>query len=126
MITETREDQHGAVRFLRRHDFRQVMRHPESWLAVQAFDPTPFHRALEQVRAAGFDICDLPALQARDPDWQRNWWVLTVLLSRDVPAPSRAIPRRSRNSRDRCPCPGSCRRAAGSPSRALTTSACRG
>ncbi|WP_434420128.1 GNAT family N-acetyltransferase [Nannocystis pusilla] len=92
LITETREDQHGAVQFLRRHDFRRVMRHPESWLTVQTFDPTPFTRALEQVQAAGIDICDLPALQARDPDWQRKWWALTVLLLRDVPAPEPRTP----------------------------------
>nr|WP_276605015.1 GNAT family N-acetyltransferase [Nannocystis sp. RBIL2] len=92
LITETREDQHGALHFLRRHEFRQTMRHPESWLAVQAFDPTPFARALAKVQAAGIDLCDLPALQARDPDWQRNWWALNVLLAQDVPAPEPTNP----------------------------------
>lgn len=86
LITGTREDQHGALRFLQRHGFRQVARHPESWLEVRSFDPAPFARVLEKVQTAGVEIHGLPALQARDPDWKRKWWELHGLLLQDVPA----------------------------------------
>ena len=86
LVVETREDQLGGVHFLRRHGFRQVLRHPESWLEVQAFDSTRFPGALEKVQGAGIEICDVPALAAKDPDWKRNMWVLIGLLLRDVPA----------------------------------------
>lgn len=84
---ETRENQTGALRFLSRRGFKQVMRLPIAHLDVASFDPAPFAAYPERMDRLGIRILPLTAVQAMDEDWKRKLWDLDWLLEQDVPTP---------------------------------------
>jgi len=92
LTTQTREDQPEGIGFLERRGYTVSLREPQSRLDLRAFDPAHFVPLLERVRASGIAIVSLPELQARDPDWKRNWWVLDCALAKDVPSSEPVTP----------------------------------
>ncbi len=92
LTTGTRTDKIGALAFLAKYGFTQVMRHPSSTLDVQAFDGEAFAPILEKVRQAGFKIYSMTELRARNPNWIRVWYDLELQINDDVPAADRGEP----------------------------------
>jgi GNAT superfamily N-acetyltransferase len=88
----TQEDQPGALAFLAKRGFTQIMRFPSSALQVTAFDPTPFAPAVAKMTARGIRIVTLAELQQRDPDWQRKTWELDCTCTLDEPLPDTFTP----------------------------------
>lgn len=87
IITETRENQVGAVAFLEKLGFEQEMRNPVSQLDVQGFDPSRFARAAQQMRQHGIEAHSLIELMESDPDHRRKLWMLEWDVLQDVPFP---------------------------------------
>ena len=92
LTTGTRTDKTGALAFLAKHGFTEVMRHPSSTLDVQAFDGAAFAPILEKVRQAGFKIYSMTELKARNPNWIRIWYDLELAINDDVPTADRGEP----------------------------------
>ncbi len=87
IITETRENQLGAIAFLEKLGFRQEMRNPVSLLDVQAFDPSQFADAAERMRQHGIEARPLTELMESDPNHRRKLWKLEWDITQDVPFP---------------------------------------
>lgn len=85
--SDTRENQTGALRFLAKHGFKQVMRAPISHLDVPSFDPDPFANTLNKVQDLGIQIDSLAELAAIGDTWKRKLWDLDWELLQDVPFP---------------------------------------
>ncbi len=85
IISRTREDQMDALVFLDKREFKQVMRHPVSYLDVLKFDPKPFAGKLASVEALGIEIRPLAELTEEFPDWKRRLWDLDWEIYQDAP-----------------------------------------
>lgn len=81
----TREDKTGAVSFLTKRGYEQVMRGQNSRLTLADFDPTKFADVVERVSESGIRIVPLAQLKEEDPEWRTKLWELDWLLSLDVP-----------------------------------------
>ena len=101
VISNTREDQADALRFLAKRGFRQQMRFPVSHLDVAAFDPAPFGSKVATVEASGIAIRPLAEVAATDPDWKRKLWDLEWELLQDVPSPEPLTRQTFENFEDR-------------------------
>ncbi len=88
----TGEDQPAAIRFLTNRGFHQQMRFPSSALAVAAFNPAPFARAVDKMMARGIQIVPLAELQASDRRWQEKTWELDCTCTLDEPLPDTFTP----------------------------------
>jgi len=86
-----REDMIRSVRFLKDRGFREAMRNWESRLDVAAFDPTPYRKLDEKMRAQGIQIKTLRELEG-DPHRNRRLYELENELSKDVPHPEPRTP----------------------------------
>ena len=93
LTSNTREDRPGAVRFLEKRGFRQVMRYPRSLLQVADFDPQPYAALLEMVQASGIELITVVELRNSDPEWLQHFYDLTELqIMPDVPLPDPYTP----------------------------------
>jgi GNAT superfamily N-acetyltransferase len=63
------------------------MRWPESQLDVPSFEATKFANLARHVQQQGIRIYQISALQALDPDWQRNLYELDWACALDEPSP---------------------------------------
>lgn len=86
-----REDMARGVRFLAERGFREDHRVWESWLDVQAFDPTPFAVAEERIQAQSIEIKSFAELAA-DPARDRKLYDLFVAVVADEPRPEPYTP----------------------------------
>ena len=91
LIAETRESKKGAIVFLQKRGFEQVMRYPISHLDVAQFDPQPFASATERVDASEIEIKSVAELMDEDPDWLRKVWDLECAVQKDIPYPDELI-----------------------------------
>jgi GNAT superfamily N-acetyltransferase len=85
--TSSREDQAGALCFVAKRGFKQVMRAPISHLDVPGFDPAPFAGVQAKVEGLGIRILSLVELAALDTNWKRKLWDIEWELMQDVPFP---------------------------------------
>jgi ribosomal protein S18 acetylase RimI-like enzyme len=82
-----RETMPASVAFLVRRGFREIMRTWETRLDLTRFDPAPFVRYLDRVRAAGVTITTLAEECRRDPDALRRAYALHNAVLGDIPSP---------------------------------------
>lgn len=86
LVANTRENRPGAMRFLEKRGFQQVMREEVSRLDPVTFDAARFAEKMEQVRASGVEIKTLAELQVEDPDWKRKTYDVDWECLKDVPS----------------------------------------
>jgi mycothiol synthase len=87
----TRETLPEAMAFLEKRGFREIMRHWESHLDMNAFDPAPFAADAQRAAASGIVVKSYAEL-ADDPDRDRKFHALFEALMRDVPSPEPPTP----------------------------------
>jgi GNAT superfamily N-acetyltransferase len=87
LVSWTKENQKGGLRFLRKRGFRQIFREPVSRLDSSAFDVADFLPRLDRVARDGIKITTLQELSATDPDWKRKLYELEWECLQDVPTP---------------------------------------
>lgn len=85
LVTSTREDFCGGIRFLEKAGFRERMREWESWLDACSFDPAPWARYARRVAEQGIEFKTVAEL-ASDPARDRKLYELEWLIDRDVPS----------------------------------------
>jgi len=83
-----RETDSYVIGFLVRRGFEEIMRAWENRLDTARFDPAPFARYLERVRAVGVIITTLAAEQQRGPDALRKAYDLHNAVVADIPSTS--------------------------------------
>lgn len=86
LVSFTREDRRGSIRFLRSRGFRQVMRTPVSRLDSASFDHGRFEAKVNRVLESGITIRTLRQLREDDPDWKRKVYELEWECLQDVPS----------------------------------------
>jgi GNAT superfamily N-acetyltransferase len=67
LLSDAREDQPHAVRFLTKRGFEQKMRAQVSRLDLASFDPTPFADKVARFEASGLVVKTLEEFEAEDP-----------------------------------------------------------
>jgi GNAT superfamily N-acetyltransferase len=85
------EDSANGIAFLEHHGFREEHRLWESHLEVGAFNPAPYERVTENVRAQGIRIVPLPELYAME-NWEHKLYELIIHIQGDMPAPEPFTP----------------------------------
>lgn len=88
---DTRENFEQSLHFLEKRGFKLKQRNEISRLDVQAFDPIPFERSFEKVKACGIEIQTLAELQKSDPDWLQKMYDFDCEVSVDVPSPAPVV-----------------------------------
>jgi mycothiol synthase len=101
IAASTREDHPGAVDFLTKRGFRQVLRSPMSELDVANFDFAPFSEYASRMRELAIQIFSLEEMGAVDPDWKRKFYELETEISRDVPSTDPLTPPTYENFQER-------------------------
>lgn len=86
LVSNTREHRTGAVRFLEKRGFRQVMRIPVSRLDPATFDNERFEEKVQRVLASGITIKTLREVSEQDPDWMQKLYDLEWECVQDVPS----------------------------------------
>jgi GNAT superfamily N-acetyltransferase len=84
--SNAREDKSDAASFLQKRGFREEMRHWESHLDVNAFNPTPFAEDARRAAEQGIVVKTFPELEG-DPDRMQKLYELTTAVGSDVPSP---------------------------------------
>jgi GNAT superfamily N-acetyltransferase len=91
LTAETRESKTGAITFLKKRGFAQVMRYPISHLTVDQFDAHPFTDAIKRVNESEIEIKTAAELMAEDPEWLRKMWELECAVQKDIPYPDELV-----------------------------------
>jgi len=86
-VTDTREDQPAAIRFLEKRGFKVVQRLPQSALDLARIDRQHFAGIEKKMRELGVILLSLPELQTRDPGWKNQLYELEMEIEQDLPAP---------------------------------------
>jgi len=73
LTADTSDDKLGAVSFLTKRKFKQVMREPSSGIDVTAFEPEQFAGWVERIRREGISIYSMTELKGIDSNWRRVW-----------------------------------------------------
>ena len=90
--THTVEGTARALRFLTDRGFVEGMSYAESWLDVDAFDPSRFAGAEERVLSQGIRLTTLAELGATDPDVRQRFYEFTQIIQADIPSPEPFTP----------------------------------
>jgi len=86
LLTHTREDYTGGVRFLAKQGFEEAMREWESRLDPSTVDLTKWGKYENRMAQAGIELKTVQELES-DPDRNRKLYELEWEIDRDVPAP---------------------------------------
>jgi GNAT superfamily N-acetyltransferase len=91
ITSSVREDEPDGVRFAQRHGYRETNRRFNSYLEVQAFDPSGFDDPEEIARRAGVRLASLAELERERPGdvdaIQRELYDLGASAGADIPRP---------------------------------------
>ncbi|MEM7125522.1 MAG: GNAT family N-acetyltransferase [Chloroflexota bacterium] len=87
LSTSTREDKQDRLDFLAANGFEFQMRYPESELAVDEFDFTPYDGLSAKLAEKGIEISTLDKLMESDPNWLNKIYELCWDIYQDVPSP---------------------------------------
>ena len=92
--TDCKEDDAGAIRFLKAAGFTRIGIRFESALAIATFDETPFQPALNRATTAGYEITTLAQARQTDPEADLKLFDVFAATIVDVPFPGgdRALP----------------------------------
>ncbi|MBB6049193.1 GNAT family N-acetyltransferase [Armatimonas rosea] len=90
--THTVEGTERALRFLTDRGFVEGMSYAESWLDVDAFDPSRFAGAEERVLSQGIRLTTLAELGATNPDVRQKFYAFTQIIQADIPSPEPFTP----------------------------------
>ncbi len=94
LYAETREDQIGALAWIEKLGYVNMMRYPISHLMIQEFDPTAFSGLNAKMAAEEIEIKSLDELRQADPEADYKMWDLTENhIEPDVPTPDHYEPR---------------------------------
>ncbi len=85
--THTVEGTERALRFLADRGFTEEMSYAESWLDVNAFDPSRFAGAEERVLSQGIRLTTLRELGDTDPEVRQRFYAFTQIIQADIPSP---------------------------------------
>ena len=86
LVTWTRDDKPGYIRFLTKRGYGFAMRYAVSRLDVGALDLSEFDWTPVKMKELGVEILCLTELAEIDPDWKRSWYDLGWELFQDVPS----------------------------------------
>lgn len=90
--THTVEGTERALRFLADRGFKEEMSYAESWLDVNAFDPSRFAGAEERVLAQGIRLTTFAELGHTDPELRQKFYAFAQVIQADIPSPEPFTP----------------------------------